>query len=101
MALWYPFPSQQDQPRREHADRLIPSPSCGQGGIGEALAKEYARLGLHPIATVLPSESSAHLVEAGIDWFPLDVTVDGSVAALKQHVEHLTGGRLHILVNNA
>ncbi|KAK9778151.1 putative Short-chain dehydrogenase fogD [Seiridium cardinale] len=74
---------------------------CGQGGIGEALVKEYARRGLHPIATVLPTEPSDHLVSAGIDFFPLDVTKDESVLELKRNVARLTGSSLHILVNNA
>jgi 1-acylglycerone phosphate reductase len=74
---------------------------CGQGGIGEALVKEYAQRGVHPIATVLPSESSEHLDQAGIDWFPLDVTVEDSVIELKQSVDRLTGGLLDVLVNNA
>ncbi|KAI0456761.1 hypothetical protein F5B21DRAFT_124463 [Xylaria acuta] len=39
---------------------------CGQGGIGEALAKEYMSRGIVPIATVLPSESSQHLSDAKI-----------------------------------
>jgi 1-acylglycerone phosphate reductase len=75
--------------------------SCGRGGIGEALVKEYARRGLHPIATVLPSESSEHLDQAGIQWLPLDVTVEESVIELKKSVASLTGGFVDILVNNA
>ncbi|KAK8067434.1 hypothetical protein PG996_006546 [Apiospora saccharicola] len=74
---------------------------CGRGGIGEALVKEYARRGLHPIATVLPHENSDHLSEAGITFFPLDVTVEKSVLDLQGQVEKLTGGRLDILVNCA
>ncbi|RYP78221.1 hypothetical protein DL771_000698 [Monosporascus sp. 5C6A] len=74
---------------------------CGKGGIGEALVKEYARRNVHPIATVLPMESSEHLSQAGITWFSLDVTIEKSVADLKRNVLALTGGRLDILVNNA
>ncbi|KAK8071474.1 short-chain dehydrogenase/reductase [Apiospora hydei] len=74
---------------------------CGRGGIGEALVKEYARRGVHPIATVLPHENSDHLTEAGIAFFPLDVTVEKSVLELKASVQKLTGGRLDILVNCA
>ncbi|KAI1405138.1 hypothetical protein F4819DRAFT_482898 [Hypoxylon fuscum] len=74
---------------------------CGQGGIGEALVKQYALAGLHPIATVLPSEPSDHLTKAGITWFPLDVTNEESIVDLKRQLFDLTGGRLHILVNNA
>ncbi|KAI1873000.1 uncharacterized protein JN550_003874 [Neoarthrinium moseri] len=74
---------------------------CGQGGIGEALVREYKRHGVLPIATILPSESSMHLKEAGITFLPLDVTNDDSIAKLKQNVIKITGGSLDILVNNA
>ncbi|KAI5867519.1 NAD(P)-binding protein [Durotheca rogersii] len=74
---------------------------CGQGGIGEALVREYSQRGLHAIATVLPSESSEHLSEAGITWFPLDVTKEASILELKKNILALTDGYLDILVNNA
>lgn len=75
--------------------------SCGRGGIGEALVTEYKRKGLHPIATVLPNEASDHLVEAGITFYPLDVTSEKSILELKANVQKLTGGRLDVLVNCA
>ncbi|KAI5918407.1 hypothetical protein F4810DRAFT_715497 [Camillea tinctor] len=74
---------------------------CGRGGIGEGLVTEYKRRGIHPIATVLPNEASDHLSEAGITFFPLDVTVEKSVVDLKAAVQKLTGGRLDVLVNCA
>ncbi|KAH8159962.1 hypothetical protein CIB48_g8292 [Xylaria polymorpha] len=74
---------------------------CGKGGIGEALAIEYAAVGVHPIATVLPQESGDHLTDAGISWFRLDVTSEESIARLKKQVSELTQGRLDVLVNNA
>jgi 1-acylglycerone phosphate reductase len=75
--------------------------SCGKGGIGEALVREYTRRHIHAIATVLPMESSEHLTEAGITWFPLDVTIEDSVLELKKNILALTDGYLDILVNNA
>ncbi|RYP59237.1 hypothetical protein DL769_008624 [Monosporascus sp. CRB-8-3] len=72
-----------------------------KGGIGEALVTEYTHRGLHAIATVLPEESSAHLSEAGIAFFPLDVTDEKSVEGLKHSVQKLTGGYLHVLINCA
>lgn len=63
--------------------------------------REYSRCGVHAIATVLPNEASDHLSEAGITFFPLDVTVEKSVNSLKVAVEELTGGRLDVLVNCA
>jgi 1-acylglycerone phosphate reductase len=63
------------------------------------LVKEYARRGIHPIATLLPTESSEHL--AGIQWFPLDVTKEASIIELKSNITSLTGGFIDILINNA
>ncbi|KAH6603846.1 NAD(P)-binding protein [Trichoderma cornu-damae] len=74
---------------------------CGKGGIGEALAQEYTRRGIHAIATVLPNEISDHLTEAGITWFPLNVTDEKSVANLKKKIVSITNGYLDFLVNNA
>ncbi|KAI0547921.1 hypothetical protein F4679DRAFT_552569 [Xylaria curta] len=74
---------------------------CGRGGIGEALATLYKHHGICPIATVLPSEESGHLSEAGITCFPLDVTSEASVKELKAAVLRVTDGRLDILVNCA
>ncbi|KAI1851630.1 hypothetical protein JX266_003092 [Neoarthrinium moseri] len=74
---------------------------CGQGGIGEALVREYAKQNFHPIATLLPSQPSGHLDKAGIIYFRLDVTDEKSVVELKRNVKILTGGFLEILVNNA
>ena len=62
---------------------------------------EYTRRGIHAIATVLPHEASDHLSNAGITFFPLDVTVEQSVLDLKAAVHELTGGRLDVLVNCA
>ena len=62
---------------------------------------EYTHRGIHAIATVLPHEASDHLSNAGITVFPLDVTVERSVADLKVAVYELTGGNLDILVNCA
>lgn len=75
--------------------------SCGQGGIGEALVKQYALRGLFPIATVLPSESNEHLVQAGITCYHLDVTREESIVELKKKIVELTNGSLEVLVNNA
>ena len=74
---------------------------CGQGGIGEALVKEYAARGLQAIGTLLPFEKSDHLDEAGITWFKLDVTSEQSIIDLKHELEKLTKGFLDVLVNCA
>ncbi|KAI0200237.1 NAD(P)-binding protein [Astrocystis sublimbata] len=74
---------------------------CGKGGIGEGLVVEFARRGLHSIATVLPFEDRNHLIEAGITCYELDVTNEQSIGTLKSKITDLTGGYLDILVNNA
>ncbi|KAF2685184.1 NAD(P)-binding protein [Lentithecium fluviatile CBS 122367] len=74
---------------------------CGQGGIGEALVKEYTRRGVHAIATLLPFENSEHLTEADITWYRLDVTDEKSVIELKKEIQTLTKGYLDVLVNCA
>ncbi|KAF7504182.1 hypothetical protein GJ744_002601 [Endocarpon pusillum] len=74
---------------------------CGEGGIGEALAREYQKRGCTVIVTVLPWESNTHLVSAGMTCFELDVTKEESVQALARNVQKVAGGKLHILVNNA
>lgn len=74
---------------------------CGRGGIGEALVTEYTRRGVHAIATVLPHEASDHLSDAGITFFPLDVTNEQSIIDLKAALQKLTSGNLDILVNCA
>ena len=53
------------------------------------------------ITTVLPSESNSHLTSAGLECFHLDVTKDESVQDLALAVKKVTGGSLHVLVNNA
>jgi len=59
------------------------------------------RRDVHAIATVLPSEASDHLSDAGITWFSLDVTVEKSVLELKSQVAAFTGGQLDVLINCA
>ncbi|KAI1467744.1 uncharacterized protein F4812DRAFT_459033 [Daldinia caldariorum] len=62
---------------------------CGQGGMGEALVREFTKQNVRPIATLVPNEPTEHLDQGGLR--------DG----LKKHVYAVTGGDLDILVNNA
>lgn len=80
---------------------MISGLSCGKGGIGEALVKEFALRGLYPIATILPSEDDGHLVHANITCYRLDVTNEDSILQLKKQIFNLTDGNLGVLVNNA
>lgn len=46
-------------------------------------------------------EAIAPLAAAGIITLELDVTVSDSVAKAREEIVRLSGGKLHILVNNA
>ncbi|KAL8638434.1 MAG: hypothetical protein Q9228_004414 [Teloschistes exilis] len=84
------------------AQRYVLITGCAEGGIGEALAREYQRRGCTVITTVLPNESKSHLISAGLECFHLDVTKEESVQELALAVQKFTGGGLlHVLVNNA
>ncbi|TAQ86173.1 hypothetical protein B7494_g5504 [Chlorociboria aeruginascens] len=71
--------------------------SCSPGGIGHALAREFHAKG--------PSSSLrkvlTDLENLGMTTLSLEVRQSESIAAVKKEVEALTGGSLHILVNNA
>ncbi|RAH50932.1 uncharacterized protein BO95DRAFT_427291 [Aspergillus brunneoviolaceus CBS 621.78] len=62
---------------------------------------ECARHGIHLIVALLPNPSSQHLSAKGITFFPLDVTVEGSVVELKARIRELAGEYLDILVHCA
>lgn len=76
---------------------------CSAGGIGAALAVEFASRGIHVFATArTPAKMSPSLGKLpNVTLLPMDVTsqpsVDAAVAAVSSH----TDGRLDFLVNNA
>ncbi|KAF2193028.1 NAD(P)-binding protein, partial [Zopfia rhizophila CBS 207.26] len=74
---------------------------CSLGGVGHALALEFAANGIRVFATARSTRSLFQLEEKGIETFPLDVTSADSIAALKQEVVQRTGGKLDILFNSA
>ncbi|KAH8655050.1 short chain dehydrogenase/reductase-like protein [Tricladium varicosporioides] len=74
---------------------------CAPGGIGSALAKEFNAKGCRVIATARNRSQITDLEELGLDTLALDVTDATAIAAAKEEVVRLTGGRLNILVNNA
>lgn len=57
--------------------------------------------GLHVIATARNTDQIKDLEDLGMSTLALDVTSPESLAAAKTAVEGMTGGKLHILVNNA
>ncbi|PSR84240.1 hypothetical protein BD289DRAFT_263886 [Coniella lustricola] len=75
---------------------------CSPGGIGHALCKAFHARGLHVIATARNPAVLAEFSEVpGFSCLQLDVTDEASIAACRDQVAQLTGGRLDILVNNA
>ncbi|KAF3936233.1 hypothetical protein ABW19_dt0205246 [Dactylella cylindrospora] len=74
---------------------------AGVGGIGGCLAQEFYRNGYRVFATARRPETLEPLKKLGIELLALDVTKADSIAACKQQVAELTGGKLDILVNNA
>ncbi|TDZ30448.1 NADPH-dependent 1-acyldihydroxyacetone phosphate reductase [Colletotrichum spinosum] len=74
---------------------------ASEGGAGHALALEFASKGFRVLATARSTKSLTGLKEKGIELLTLDVTSPDSIAALKDEVTRLTGGKLDVLFNNA
>lgn len=101
---------------------------CGEGGIGQALARHLLQGGLYlrshlpvcnkfmkrpviahekhstgftVITTVLPFESSEHLTHPDIKVVKCDVTSEEQTLDLKAQLQDFSDGRLDVLINNA
>jgi len=74
---------------------------CSPGGIGNALARQYHAAGLRVIASARRLEVLDDLRTLGIETIQLDVTDLSGIRSARDHVSHLTEGKLDILVNNA
>ena len=76
---------------------------CSQGGIGDALARQFSNRGYHVFAAVRDLAKAAHLSDAqDIDVVTLDVTLSESINGLVADLNgHLPEGKLDILVNCA
>ena len=74
---------------------------CSEGGIGDALAKEFHANGLRVFATARNLKSIQHLKDMGMTILPLDVVNPSSIAEAVKSVEAATGGTLDFLVNNS
>lgn len=74
---------------------------CSAGGIGHALAIELISRGYHVIATARRLESMEQLASLGATTMSLDVVDVDNIRKVRDAVAAMTGGKLHILVNNA
>ncbi|KAB5527952.1 hypothetical protein GE09DRAFT_1149754 [Coniochaeta sp. 2T2.1] len=74
---------------------------CSEGGIGDALAREFRARGLTVFATARNVSKMKALEPLGIHTLELDVTSEPSIAAAVGKVRAITGGQLDILFNNA
>jgi 1-acylglycerone phosphate reductase len=70
-------------------------------GIGHSLARSFHHRGYQVLATARKKESISDLEQLGITALALDVDSPKSIAALKEEVARITGGKLDMLVNNA
>ncbi|KAB5585091.1 short-chain dehydrogenase/reductase [Coniochaeta sp. 2T2.1] len=74
---------------------------CSEGGIGDALAREFRARGLTVFATARNVSKMRALEPLGIHTLELDVTSEPSIAAAVEKVSAITGGQLDILFNDA
>ena len=75
---------------------------CSQGGIGDALAHQFAAHYYHVFAAARNLNKTRHFSNASIEVVKLDVTSADSINALVAHLkEILPEGKLDVLVNNA
>ncbi|KAJ5978236.1 Glucose/ribitol dehydrogenase [Penicillium viridicatum] len=81
--------------------RSILITGCSPGGVGNALALEFAAHGMRVFATARSTASLSTLEDKGIETFALDVTNAASIAALRDEIVKQTGGKLDMLFNNA
>ncbi|KAI8476034.1 MAG: hypothetical protein J3K34DRAFT_5015 [Monoraphidium minutum] len=73
---------------------------CSAGGIGHALAREFASRGCAVFATARRAAAMAGLAEAGCALLELDVTDTASIFGAVESTMQ-AAGRIDILVNNA
>ncbi|KEQ92917.1 hypothetical protein AUEXF2481DRAFT_42613 [Aureobasidium subglaciale EXF-2481] len=72
-----------------------------EGGIGNALAREFHAKGLRVFATARKTHDIEDLSLLGIETFSLEVHKPESILKLKNVISEMTGGALDILINNA
>ncbi|GJP50087.1 hypothetical protein CLOM_g9228 [Closterium sp. NIES-68] len=89
------------RPRPIRADgKVVLITGCSKGGIGYALAEEYARRGAKVYATARRLEAMDGLQEQGVTILKLDVTNEDDIQGAID-VIITEAGRIDVLVNNA
>ncbi|KAJ5399634.1 Glucose/ribitol dehydrogenase, partial [Penicillium sp. CMV-2018d] len=91
------YPGRMTSPKRS----ILITGRCSRGGVGNALALEFAAHGMRVFATARSTASLSTLEDKGIETFALDVTNAASIAAFRDEIVKRTGGKLDILFNNA
>ncbi|RDL39978.1 putative Short-chain dehydrogenase [Venustampulla echinocandica] len=74
---------------------------CSEGGIGEALAKEFHRNGHRVFATARNLAKVGPLRSLGLEIVKLDVVDSESIKQAVESVQKATGGSLDFLINNS
>ncbi|KAL9058728.1 MAG: hypothetical protein Q9162_001596 [Coniocarpon cinnabarinum] len=74
---------------------------CGEGGLGAALARSYAKRGHHVFAAVRTPSKAMAIGSDDIEFVTLDVTSQDSVDRCVAEISQKTNGKLDCLVNNA
>ncbi|MCJ1388275.1 hypothetical protein MMC18_001120 [Xylographa bjoerkii] len=83
------------------ASKTILITGCSANGLGDALAREFHRLGHHVIATARNRSKLAHFKALGISTLELDVLSASSIAECVSAVSAEHGGSLDVLINNS
>ncbi|GJP50075.1 hypothetical protein CLOM_g9218 [Closterium sp. NIES-68] len=89
------------RPKQERGDgKVVAITGCSKGGIGYALAEEYARRGAKVFATARRTEAMEGLQELGVTTVKLDVTNEDEIKSAVDVIVK-SAGKIDVLVNNA
>ena len=89
------------QNRRQMAPKSVLITGCSEGGIGDALAREFHHHGLQVFASARNPMKMQHFAALGIETLVLDVVSKPSIETAVRTVEAATEGRLDYLINAA
>lgn len=83
------------------AQKTVLITGSSEGGIGDALAKEFHKKGLRVFATARNLTKVQHHKDMGLEVLKLDVVDEASIKEAVEEVKMKTGGTLDFLVNNS